>query len=116
MSGRRDERRFANDLFDLITVSQTYSTAGAVMKLHGTSTIMDDGSPAGVPLKKPDLPRVKPNRLAALNNMSCSHLPLAIPDPTVLHSKRFHVLPFNISTDRRFQMQCSTFGSWGGGD
>lgn len=78
------------------------------MKLHGTSTITDDGSPAGVPLKEPDLPRVKPNRLAALKNMSCSHRPLAVPDPTVLHSKRFHVLPFNISTDRRFQTQCST--------
>lgn len=99
----------ANDLFDLVTVSQTYSTAGAVMKLHGTSTIMDDGSPVGVPLKEPNLPRFKPSRLAALKNMSCSHLPLAVPDPTVLHSKRFHVLPFNISTDRRFQTQCSTF-------
>lgn len=103
----------ANDLFDLVTVSQTCSTAGAVMKLHGTSTIMDDGSPAGVPLKEPDLPRVKPSRLAALKNMSCSHLPLAVPDPTVIHSKRFHVLPFNISTDRRFSD--AMLNIWGGG-
>lgn len=99
----------ANDLFDLATVSQTYSTAGDVMKLHGTSTIMDDVSPVGVPLKEPDLPRVKPKRLAALKNMSCSHLPLAVREPAVSHSKRFHVLPFNISTDRRFQTQRSTF-------